>query len=302
MHPEADAAPPVYISLTESQIETAAGALQKIRPAYGPIIEFYSRIFRAQATSMAHINPEPIIIEKTSLALKAENDMPLITPVEFTIDQDAAEKLIKEICSLADAFAPKLAKSGQRLAQAIDAKTIDLPKLFTDILDGMSIENTAKAINIDTEPLALFGFSAIAPSLQACAEQLTPYLEDMPARRPESSSYCPICGSLPNLALLDESGKKHMSCSLCSHIWQVQRMGCLFCQSNDKKDTHYFFTGEEPEYRVYCCDNCKRYIKTVDIRQLGRRFYPRLELVATLHLDMKAKDKGYIPCEGDTQF
>ncbi|MCP4023885.1 MAG: formate dehydrogenase accessory protein FdhE, partial [Desulfobacteraceae bacterium] len=35
------------------------------------------------------------------------------------------------------------------------------------------------------------------------------------------------------------------------------------------------------------------YIKIVDLRQLERAFYPKLELITTLHLDMKAREKGY---------
>ena len=70
-------------------------------------------------------------------------------------------------------------------------------------------------------------------------------------------------------------------------------MGCLFCDATSKDSHHYFFTGEETEYRVYCCDECHHYIKTVDIREMGRGFFPKLEQIATLHLDMKARDQGY---------
>jgi len=290
---------PLSLDLTEDQIRTTAGALQKTRPAYGPMIEFYSRIFSAQAATLAKINPDPIIIEDELLSLKKKNEMPLITPIQFRIDLKASKQLMKQICNLAVDHAPKLAKAGESLGQCLDTDTIDLDQLFNALLDGMNIDDIAKKGKINAEGLGFFGFSAIAPSIQTGAAQLSTYLKDTPTT---NKAYCPICGSSPDLAFFDESGKKHVTCSLCSHAWQVQRMGCLFCDSMDKEAQHYFFTGEEKEYRVYCCDHCRRYIKTVDIRQLGRRFFPKLEKIATLHLDMKAKEQGYRNLDQDTNM
>ena len=41
------------------------------------------------------------------------------------------------------------------------------------------------------------------------------------------------------------------------------------------------------------CASCRKYIKTVDTRVLGRRSYPPLEQIASLHLDIKAAEAGY---------
>jgi len=70
-------------------------------------------------------------------------------------------------------------------------------------------------------------------------------------------------------------------------------MGCVFCDSMEKDDQHYFFSSEEKEYRVYMCDNCHNYLKLVDLRELDRSFFPKLEQISTLHLDYKAQEKGY---------
>ncbi len=130
----------------------------------------------------------------------------------------------------------------------------------------------------------------MSPSIQAGAAQLGAYLKEMPEM---GKGYCPVCGSQPDLSFLDESGKRQTCCSLCNHIWETRRMGCMFCDSTDREDQHYFYSKEEPEFKVYCCDHCKHYLKTVDTRQLGRRFFPKLEQVTTLHLDIQAREKGY---------
>ncbi|MCD4842444.1 MAG: formate dehydrogenase accessory protein FdhE, partial [Methanosarcinales archaeon] len=71
-----------------------------------------------------------------------------------------------------------------------------------------------------------------------------------------------------------------------------QRIYCPFCENKDQKTLHYFFSEEEEEYRVDVCDQCRRYIKTIDTRKIKRPVYPFLEQVTTLHLDMLAQNQG----------
>ena len=55
---------------------------------------------------------------------------------------------------------------------------------------------------------------------------------------------------------------------------------------------NYFFSEEEEDYRVYVCDQCKKYIKTVDIRKTKRPVCLFVEEITTLHLDMLAQEQG----------
>ena len=71
-------------------------------------------------------------------------------------------------------------------------------------------------------------------------------------------------------------------------------MGCLFCDTRDPDLQQYFFSSEEKEYRVDVCDACRKYLKGVDVRHLDRPFFPKIELAATMHLDIKAREAGYI--------
>jgi len=278
------------LAVSVDDIRKTGAVIQKIRPAYSPLIEFYTLIFSAQAEAATAICPEPIVIEPDMLALKQENEMPLITPVQFRIDRDGARDLMKKICALAVTHAPKLAEPASILEKALDADQVDLDALFEALLDSQSIEDQAKDIGISAEALAFFGFNATSPYIQACSAQLATYLDKDDEH---GKGYCPICGSHPDLGYFDEHGKKQITCSLCSHTWRIKRMGCLFCDSKGKEHQHYFFSNQEKEYRVYYCDQCKNYLKTIDTRELGRQFFPRLEQVATLHLDIKAQEEGY---------
>lgn len=281
--------------LTPEDIRKTAGIIQKARPVYGALIDFYGQVFVAQDESRTHITLDPIIIDPALLELKQANGMPLIDPSQFLIDNPQADLLLKKICELAVAHAPKLSDAGEKILMALSDSAhtngaFDPAPVYLALLNGQQIEDTAKMLDLTSEELTFFFFSAMAPSIQSCAIQLTAYLKGAPAQK---NGYCPICGSHPDVAYLDPDGKKFLMCSLCTHEWQTHRMGCAFCDSTDRQDQHYFFNNEEKEYRVYVCDNCQSYLKLVDLRQLERSFVPKLEQITTLHLDYKAQEKGY---------
>ena len=277
--------------LTQEDIQKAAVIIQKARPAYGALIDFYGQVFVAQSESRTHIVLDPIIIDPQLLALKQENGMPLIDPAQFLIDTPQADLLLKKICELTTAHAPKLAQAGEIILTALAEGSFDPAPVYLALLNGRPIDETAQTLKVSPEELTLFCFSAMAPSIQSCSVQLSAYLKGTPDQK---NGYCPICGNHPDVAYLDPDGKRFLMCSLCAHEWLTIRMGCVFCDSTDKQDQHYFFNTEEKEYRVYVCDNCQSYLKLVDLRQLNRSFVPRLEQITTLHLDHQAHEKGYI--------
>jgi FdhE protein len=276
--------------LTKQEITKTAGIIQKARPAYGALIDFYGQVFVAQAESRVHIALDPIIIDPALLALKQENGMPLIDPSQFLIDTAQAGILLETLCDLSVAHAPKLANTGEKILTALGKGKLELNPIFSALLNNQDLEKTATLLEIPLDELTFFAFSAMAPSIQSCAVQLASYLKDAPQLK---KGYCPICGSHPDVAFLDQDGKKFLMCSLCAHEWETRRMGCVFCDSMEKDDQHYFFSSEEKEYRVYLCDNCHNYLKLVDLRKLDRSFFPKLEQISTLHLDYKAQAKGY---------
>jgi FdhE protein len=275
---------------TAAQIKQAAETIQKIRPGYSPMIAFYSQIFAAQAEALPQITPDPIVINPDLLALKMENEMPLISPIQFIVDMTAAEALITTIADLAVTHAPKLAGPADTLSTALDQGRLNLDTLFTCLLDSRDITELSHALEMTPESLGFFGYNAMFPSIQACAAQLATYL---PQDHDHNKGYCPICGTAPDLAFLDDKGNRQVFCALCSHTWRVKRLGCLFCDVIEKDGHSYFFSEDEKEYRVTYCDACKNYLKTIDTREMGRRFIPRLEQVTTLHLDLQAGEQGY---------
>ena len=256
------------------------------------MLDFHKQIFSAQEDSISQLDIKPIQIPKESLSIKAKEKLPLINMSEFVIDKEEATKLFKTICSIAEGANEVMAVSARGIIKAVDTGELDLNTLFSKPFgeDDSLFEKIADDFEIDMKVFAFITYNSIKPSLSVCASQLSTYLDK---DEPWEMGYCPICGSLPVLATFQNEGKRFLVCSFCWHKWPVQRIYCPFCNNKDNTTLRYFQIEEEQEYRLDVCDNCKKYIKTVDTREVERIIYPPLEEVATLHLDIKAKEMGF---------
>jgi FdhE protein len=272
-------------------IKKAVAAVKMLRPAYTEMVDIYELIFIAQEDSKRRINIDPIQIPNDTLSIKLKENFALINTAEFIIDIEAAENLFVAICETVRKNSAPPAASAQKILDSMNSD-LDPQRLFSNILNGNDehIEAAAKALNIEKNILAFITYSSIKPSVRLCAEQLCAYLDK---QDPWQKSYCPICGSPPVLSMLEGEGERSLICSFCWHKWPVKRVFCPFCDTTDNQQLQYFFSEEEKEYRVYTCENCNKYIKTIDARNAERIIYPPLEQVVTLHLDMQANEKGF---------
>ncbi|MEA3427627.1 MAG: formate dehydrogenase accessory protein FdhE [Thermodesulfobacteriota bacterium] len=280
------------IQFTEDQITKAAESLKELRSAYGAILDFYKQIFIVQEDSKNKIQIDPIQISDEMISIKVNEEFPLINLSEFAIDAKASKMLLIQICSIIKESSGDMASSARAILEAVDAEEFDLDSLFFGLLgeDNFIFEKTAKKHAIKKGDLAVIVYNSIKPSLSLCAEQLSAYLDK---DKPWGKGYCPICGSPPGLSMFQGEGERFLVCAFCWHKWSSKRLYCPFCDNTDTKTLNYFFSEDEKEYRVDLCDKCKKYIKTIDTRKTERIIYPPLEQVATLHLDIKAKEMKY---------
>jgi len=63
--------------------------------------------------------------------------------------------------------------------------------------------------------------------------------------------------------------------------------------NRDPEDLGYFEAEGEEGLRVYFCNSCHRYLKTIDSRVFEEVAPLELESLATLHLDLIAEENGY---------
>ena len=103
---------------------------------------------------------------------------------------------------------------------------------------------------------------------------------------------CPVCGGRPTMALLErDTGKRLLYCGVCEIKWRFQRLGCPYCGSSESQ----FFTVEGMEkYRIYFCNQCHGYIKTIDGERTSAAMDLFWEDINTVQLDILAMREGYL--------
>ena len=52
---------------------------------------------------------------------------------------------------------------------------------------------------------------------------------------------------------------------------------------------------DEGIYRLYTCEQCHTYLKTIDLRNADAEVFMPVERVLTLDMDRQAQDMGYQP-------
>jgi FdhE protein len=278
------------LDITPEAVNEAAEAIIAAKPAYRDLITFYGRIFAAQEDARQRIRLEPVVIPEELLAIRRREQLPLVPVSGMAFDPAAAGVLLGEICRIAVDSGTGLSSS----ARILSAKSTGMAPLFRDFLneDEPAMARAAAGLGVDPHALAFFLYHSLRPALRCCARQLAGLLTDAPVWE---QGYCPICGSPPGLACLEGEGQRFLFCSFCWHKWPLRRALCPFCGNQDQEHRFFLYSDAEPEYRVEACAACRKYIKTVDTRVLGRRSYPPLEQIASLHLDIKAAEAGYEP-------
>jgi FdhE protein len=273
---------------TSETVRQAAAGIIAARPSYRELITFYGRIFAAQEDAAGRVRLDPIPLSDDMVRLKRSEGMPLVMTSEMAFDPSVTETLLGEICRIAADGGAELSDAARRLS----AGSVQAARLFAPFLKEQEAIVAAAADEMGVAPraLAFFLYHSLKPSLCRCSGQLSGFLEQ---GQPWEHGYCPICGSPAGLGCLDGDGSRFLICGFCWHRWPLQRLACPFCGSRDQQKLHYFYSEEEKHYRVDACDTCRKYVKTVDTRNLSRLCYPPLEQIASLHLDLKAAEAGY---------
>jgi FdhE protein len=273
------------------QIHAAAQALQRLRPAYRELLRFYEKIFIAQEASKAHINLEPVQITSELRAIKRREKLPLVDVSDFSFDPQSARDLLLIICDIIQSHNRKMTDAAGTIIRGLDQE-IEPLVFFSSLLKGDDayFDMTAAALEIDKNALAFVAYSSLKPSVVLCAEQLSGYLKNLVAWE---KGCCPICGNFPGLAVLDHDGRRLLYCNFCWTTWPAKRIFCPFCEKTGGENLHTVYSEDEKDLRVDVCDDCRKYLKAVDSRATERIIYPPMEQIASLHLDINARQKGY---------
>jgi len=273
-------------------IREAVKQKKKIKPEYTLMLDLYEKIYIAQEESKNSIKLADFTIPDEVLSVKLKEQFPLISLSQFVIDQNAAEKLFKNLCTILLDAGDELSESVKKISDLIDNKKLDLSDLFSEFLK----ENEDYFNNLENEfqtDKAISGFliyNSLKPSLTMFSDSISALLDK---EKEWNKGYCPVCGSMPELSTFEENGKRFLTCGFCTHKWESKRIYCPFCENTDHETLQYFEIEGEEEYRVDVCDKCQKYIKTVDIKKTSRTVYLPLENQSTPYIDLRFSEMGY---------
>lgn len=264
-------------------------------PAYRHILPFFESVYTLQEAALNNEQEVPSPLPDRNLEKGLEKGIPMMDRQHIEIDEAAGFALLKSLCKEADQASAKLSEGADVVKKSLDRDKGTIQKGFYLLManDNKGLEQLADTLAVDKEVLVFFLYNSIWPSLAAHARQFT---HQHMVNGNWNRGYCPVCGCLPGLSFLNDSGHRYFICEFCRHEWAAKRNLCPGCgPENDKKSVGYFYSDDEKAFRIYTCETCKTYIKTIDTRELIRPFFPPLEAIITLHLDLKAKELGYKP-------
>jgi len=253
-------------------------------------LDFYQRLSRIQSGAEQRIGTLDPTLTEEAARNRLENGMPLINFDELALDWSLIQEVFTEVTA---AFADYPGLFG------------DLPESLSDTKPHPTLSEKAARAWYEGEPLPLTT-SDDETAQQLCQAIVHATMKSFLLNHAKAvqgmidperwrRGYCPVCGGSPDLAYLEkEVGARWLLCSRCDTEWVFQRMECPYCNNYDQEKLSYY-TNDEGLYRLYICDNCHQYIKTIDLRKAKTEVILPLERLFTLPLDAQAQELSYSP-------
>jgi hypothetical protein len=257
------------------------GKAKSEHPELAELLDFYDKLFRIQfAFKAQQLSGQPGGIggAKEIRSQNLADGLPQITFDELGLQLVPVAPLYQRI---ADLLAPYLGFPRSREEDPEPQRILETAREIFTNLGPLVGSKRSEDFHRTVSGLVM------APFLQRACESILP-------RIPQNSWHlgaCPVCGGKPSFAALTEDfGSRLLLCSRCNGEWSYSRLGCPFCEG---KDPQTYYVSEDGSYRLYICDACHRYLKTMDIRERGSDRCLPVENLLTVSMDMAAQQKGY---------
>jgi FdhE protein len=210
---------------------------------------------------------------------------PLLQGETVQVDRDTLQKRWLAVCHAS----PRKSEALGPLVRALERGDLDPVGLLTSALAGSPLEAAGCDAALTTVTLRLTAF----PLLARLKEGLRP----LRASASWARGVCPTCGSGPLLGELRGLERLlFLRCGWCASDWSFPHLTCPHCGTGDHRSLGYLSVeGREDRERAATCDECQGYVKTIGV--LSALSPPELLVadVATLHLDLIASERGYVP-------
>ncbi|MFO8102043.1 MAG: formate dehydrogenase accessory protein FdhE [Dehalococcoidia bacterium] len=249
------------------------------------LLKFYKDLLSAQSEFRACTWSGKPHLSEDEVNARINQGIPLLEWDALSLDWPTFQNLFQIV------IAPigKRMNSSSKGLREVSSDMSLLKEMTKAWYENSSLLPWARANDLEEEPLAAAIHCTVKPFLVAQAEALIALVPQQLWRL----NYCPVCGGKPDFAFLEkEKGARWLLCSRCDAQWLFQRTECPFCGNKDEGKLKYF-VDEEGLYRLYVCDQCKAYLKAIDLRRTEAEILLPFERVLTADMDRQGQEKGY---------
>jgi FdhE protein len=226
-------------------------------------------------------------VDARHVEAKLAGELPLVDFASGEFDLAEPKKYFQSLLDIAEKMNPG---ETQEITEGLKDGTLDFAEMVRESFTPLDEEIEGEEGDETFDLIAFFVEESLRPALEVVAVKY----QNAIGRSAWSEGYCPVCGKEPKIGeIRDEEGRRFLYCTQCGTEWNYMRVKCPFCGNEEQKTLAYFTVEGDERYRVDVCDDCKRYIKTVDFRSTNEKADLEVEDIATIHLDMLANEEGY---------
>ncbi len=228
-------------------------------------------------------------------AARLQGGVPVCRQTPLIRPDEPWEKIASAVIpSIAIGF-PDLAEELRKIEAGVKNAGIQLKEYFTPFpeLDDGLVPKWSATLDVRPEVLHLVLINILRPVLEMKAKEVAGNLGDTSWDK----GYCPICGAFPDMAVIkDKTFQRRLHCSRCRHEWRFDRVLCPYCGHEGKEEgTPYFFVEGKERETAFACEQCKRYIVTLNrVSDLADYDFDVVSMGLS-HLDVIMQEKGFIP-------
>lgn len=259
-------------------------------PDFADALRMYGAIMEAQQSALDSISCPLDPLEPEELESRLAAGGPILDPGELEIDGAELRALVGQICRAVDDMKPGGFPYRAELTAWEGLSDDRLSRTRDVVLSGgdLDFEPSSVLSEEDLELVRNILWEGFAPFYRKSASVLAPTMDQSLWQR----GSCPVCGGAPLVGMFrQEDGLWVVECSLCHTLWNVQRASCPFCDGS-QGSLEFLYLMEDESRRVNYCKVCKRYVKTIDLRNSGKDALLPLEDIVTVQLDLAARQEG----------
>jgi FdhE protein len=251
---------------------------------------------------------EPIIIKQRELAEmsssqkldcllidkeKLKAGVPVSRQINLFLPEDSLKEITLSMATAVKEGMPKLSENIDKISGLIQEDKIKSADYFKALIDdNKASDDWGKNLKISPSNASFLMSLVLRVILERRAKEITAALGAFDWEK----GYCPICGSFPSIALIEEEGgKRFLHCSSCGQYWRFTRISCPYCEKEERKDIEYFYVENKTQEAAFVCDKCKKYLIT--LYRAGKIFARDMDIsaISMIHMDIIMQGKGYEP-------